>query len=272
MEYTDSGSGVPVLAVHGAMGGYDQSLILAQTLCPNFGRVLAVSRPGYLGTPLNSGKSPEEQADLYVELLNSLQIESAIVVAISGGGYSSICFAHRHPDRCKALILCSTPSGPMENRPPISFWILTKICRFDFIVKRMQKKAAQNIEASLKRSIQFPDLVQSMLNDLETLELYKALTFGMFSAMKHRLEGTLHDIHITQNLDYPLSELSIPTLVIHGTHDPIVPYETHGRRLASTIPNVIFHKVERGEHVAIFTHRKEITEQVTRFLEAQNII
>lgn len=52
LEYSDTGSGEVILAIHGAMGGWDQSEILAKTVAPDGYRVIAVSRPGYLGTPL----------------------------------------------------------------------------------------------------------------------------------------------------------------------------------------------------------------------------
>src|SRR5512145_918287 len=62
------GDGPVVVALHGAMGGWDQSLLLARTLGEGGYRYVGVSRPGYLGTPLASGRSPEEQADLLAAL------------------------------------------------------------------------------------------------------------------------------------------------------------------------------------------------------------
>ena len=90
----------PVLTLHGAMGGHDQSELLAQTVGPPNRRYINVSRPGYLGTPLSSGQSPSEQADLFAALLDALQIGIVSVLAISGGGPSAIHFAARHPTRC----------------------------------------------------------------------------------------------------------------------------------------------------------------------------
>jgi pimeloyl-ACP methyl ester carboxylesterase len=68
------GEGPAVLALHGAMGGYDQGLILARTIGPPGYRFVSVSRPGYLGTPLCAGRTPEEQADLLAHLLDALGI------------------------------------------------------------------------------------------------------------------------------------------------------------------------------------------------------
>lgn len=80
-----SGHGPAVLALHGAMGGYDQSAILAQALVPDGHRVIAVSRPGYLGTPPAVGTTPEGQADALAALLDALGLADAAVVAVSGG-------------------------------------------------------------------------------------------------------------------------------------------------------------------------------------------
>ena len=65
VECAVSGEGPAILLLHGAMGGCDQSLLLGRSALGNSGfRFIAVSRPGYLGTPLASGKAPEHQADL----------------------------------------------------------------------------------------------------------------------------------------------------------------------------------------------------------------
>ncbi len=85
VEYVEIGDGPAVVALHGAMGGYDQSPILAQTVGDPDCRYVAVSRPGYLGTPIGSGKSPERQADLIAALLDTMGIERTGVMAVSGG-------------------------------------------------------------------------------------------------------------------------------------------------------------------------------------------
>jgi len=86
VEYVEFGDGPAVVAIHGAMGGWDQSLILAQTIGDVGYRYIAMSRPGYLGTPISSGKSPERQGDLVSALLDTLGIAKAGVMAVSGGG------------------------------------------------------------------------------------------------------------------------------------------------------------------------------------------
>lgn len=268
LEYSDSGLGQPVLAVHGAMGGYDQSEILAKTILPQNLRVIAVSRPGYLGTPLSSGATPEQQADRFVELLDYLGLAKVIVVAISGGGYSSIFFANRYPSRCKGLILCSSTGGPNDSKVPFSFSVFTFLSRFQFLVKFLQKQSEKNIEKALKRAIPQDDIRANFLQDEQSLALYKELSSGMFKDLHLRLAGTKNDIEVTKKLEYPLKSITVPTLIIHGTSDQVVPFEKHGKRLAEEIPNSNLYLAERGEHVTIFTHRQTVCQKVEQFLDS----
>ena len=125
VEYALLDDGPPALALHGAMGGYDQGLILVRTIGEAGYRFIAVSRPGYLGTRLSSGRRPEEQADLAAALLDVLHIPSAAVMAVSGSGPCALQFALQHRERCWGLILSSTCSGKVATRIPLAFHLLT---------------------------------------------------------------------------------------------------------------------------------------------------
>jgi pimeloyl-ACP methyl ester carboxylesterase len=127
VEYASLGEGPAVLSLHGAAGGYDQGLILARTIgSPGF-RFLAVSRPGYFGTPLAVGPTPDAQADAVAALLDALGIRTAAVMAVSGGGPCALQFSLRHPQRCWALVMASACSAPLVSRPPLSFRLLPLI-------------------------------------------------------------------------------------------------------------------------------------------------
>src|SRR5579884_2013083 len=105
VEYRLEGDGPAVLLIHGSPGGYDQGMALARFLNLHDYTTLAISRPGYLRTPLISGKTPEEQADLFAQVLDMLNIPQVVLIAISGGGPSALQFALRHPEHCRGLIM-----------------------------------------------------------------------------------------------------------------------------------------------------------------------
>ena len=256
-----------ILTIHGAMGGYDQSDILGRTIGPEGYRYISISRPGYLKTPLKGREAPKDQADLIAALLDTLHINRVVVFAISGGGYSAIHFALRHSDRCTGLVLCSTTGGINDTPIPFSFTVLKFLARIPFIVKLMRRKIERDIEGTLKKSVSFPDILSRTTGDKETMALFKELSVGLMKDMHLRLPGTVHDIKVTQAHGYTLDRIRVPSLIIHGSHDPQVPFNEHGRKLAEEIPNARLYKAEKGEHVTIFTHRDEVKTAVADFLD-----
>ena len=211
-EYLDTGSGEVVLCLHGAIGGYDQAQILARTVGGSGYRYLSISRPGYLGTPLSTGKTPEEQADLYAEIIDLLDIRKVTVIAISGGGPSAIHFALRHRDKCRGLVLISTCGGKVRKKVPFSFHITTLLAKWPAFVNMMKRKTEKNMKRVLARSISDPNLLEHTFRDADVMALYRELAVGVFYRMGERIEGTKNDIKTTQTRSYPLKEITVPTL------------------------------------------------------------
>ena len=118
IQVAREGSGPKVMAIHGSPGGFDQGLVWARHLRDGGCELIAPSRPGYLRTPLDSGRSPAQQADLYAAMLDALHINKVTVLGISSGGPSAVHFAARHPDRTDALLLDAAvllPIAPATN-------------------------------------------------------------------------------------------------------------------------------------------------------------
>jgi pimeloyl-ACP methyl ester carboxylesterase len=269
LEYATISEGPAVLCLHGAMGGYDQGLLLARVIGPPDYYYVAISRPGYLGTPLATGKRPEEQADLCASLLNSLDIRKAFVMAISGGGPSALQFALRHRYRCPGLILISTCSGPIDAPIPFSFRMMKSMARFPGVVNLLRKKTMKDPEKAARRSIPDPTMRARVFDDLETAYLYRELMESTFDRMFLRVPGTENDIVVTRSVSYPLEEIRVPTLVVHGTADPHVPFE-HAKTFKARVPGAALLAIEGGGHACIFTHRDQVKSHVSRFL-AMNV-
>jgi pimeloyl-ACP methyl ester carboxylesterase len=119
IEFRSRGDGVPLLAIHGAGGGYDQGLAIADSLVGHGFRVVAPSRFGYLRTPVPGDASPAAQADAHAALLDSLQIDEAVVMGASAGAPSAVEMALRHPERVAALILMVPATYAPGNMPSV---------------------------------------------------------------------------------------------------------------------------------------------------------
>lgn len=266
VECALSGAGPAVLALHGAMGGFDQSLLLARAAVPAGFRVVAPSRPGYLGTPLPAGATPEAQADLYAALLDALHIERAAVVVISGGGPSALRFALRHRARCAALVLISTIGGPMRTRLPASFHLKMWLGRRAWFAAQLERRIARDPDAAVRRAIFDAEQRARTLADPEAGPLLRELVAGAARRVAARIDGTRQDVRFGRASPPRLEDVRVPTLVVHGTEDPVVPFEQHGAFLARRIPGAELLAIENGRHVAIFTHLALVRARVARFL------
>jgi pimeloyl-ACP methyl ester carboxylesterase len=266
VEYAEIGSGPVVVALHGAMGGYDQSMILAQTIGSTDYRYVAMSRPGYLGTPISSGRSAEQQGDLIAALLDTLGIASAGAIAVSGGGPSAVQFGLRHPDRCKGLVLVSTCADKVDNKIPFSFKVMKYFARRSWFVKRFRNRAERNLKSVAKRSIRDPEVLARTISDADTWPLFSTMLRCTFDRMEKRLEGTDNDIEISRTATYALENLSVPVLIVHGTQDRLVRFDLHAMMYKRRVPSAELLAVDGGEHVAIFTHRDLVKSKVADFM------
>jgi pimeloyl-ACP methyl ester carboxylesterase len=268
VECASFGEGPAVLALHGAMGGYDQSLLLARTAgVPGF-RYIAPSRPGYLGTPLSVGQTLDEQADVYRALLDALGIERAAVMAVSGGGPSALQFALRHPDRCWGLVIISSVCTRITERLPMAWYILKLAARFSPLVNRMRKKVEQDPDAATRRSIPDPVVRARTIRDPEAGPLLRELQLSTYDRMPLRMPGTENDVNLTRSeFSFPLEQMKTPLLVVHGTNDSMAPF-AQAQLMASRVSGAELLAIDKGEHVSIFTDRDKVRERVGRFLGA----
>lgn len=267
VEYVELGEGPVVVALHGAMGGYDQSLILAQTIGNAGYRYIAMSRPGYLGTPMSSGQTPEQQGDLIATLLDNLGIARAGVIAVSGGGPSAVQFGLRHSDQCAGLVLVSTCADKVDTHIPFSFKVMKYLARWPWFAKKFRKKAERDLEAVAKRSIRDPEILARTIKDAKTWPIFSTMLLSTFDRMGQRLDGTENDIETIRTATYPLENLDVPVLIVHGTKDQLVQFEVHAKMYESRLPNAELLAVDGGEHVAIFTHRNMVRAKVFEFMQ-----
>jgi pimeloyl-ACP methyl ester carboxylesterase len=271
VEYAASGTAGPVvLFAHGRPGGYDQGAVLADAAVEHGFRLITPSRPGYLRTPLDVGPSPEAQADALAALLDALGISRVAAVSLSGGGPAALQFALRHPARCWALVAISAVSR--AHSPPVNLTgCLLSTRLFTSNVAAWLISAAAQRRPSLLAQLLVPEAQSraEVLADPRKLSALTTLAQAGIMLPAQRRAGSQNDVEQAANLPvYPVEDMRVSTLAIHGTADELVPYD-HALFIALTIPGAELYAIEGGGHAILVTHHDQVLSRLFAFLGEQ---
>jgi pimeloyl-ACP methyl ester carboxylesterase len=255
IETLVEGEGPAVLVAHGALGGYDRARVYS---FPEAGfKFICPSRPGYLRTPLEVGKTAEEQADAFAALLDTLKIEKTALIACSAGGPISLQFCLRHPDRCWALVMGNAINTPLSALHGLMHPVAKALFGWDWLTW-----------FGVNRIVLYtlmPALGLQTRGNPGKQEKIKAMLRSMYPTSLRRA-GFLNDMEqIQSHPSSQLKEVQVPTLVIHGTADMVVPYH-QGLRSAKIIPKAEFIPVQSGTHLCFISHHEQVFPAVVRFL------
>jgi len=281
IEYTLQGEGPVLLPIHGAPGGYDQSLFVMEKWPSKGFSVLACSRPGYLQTPLTSGETYEEQADAIAALLDSLGISRVAVLGVSAGGPPALQFALRHPDRIWALVMVSAVSeqyGAKKSQRSsllgsvilsdafmdIGIWMFNVLTEYwpSISLKQMFK---ENLALQSK---EIDNYVDRVIGTPEQVEWYKRF-IRTASPLSPRKAGLRNDLkRLAQVSMQHLDTIVCPTFVIHGTADRDVAF-SNAEFTAATIPDAKLCRLERVGHIVwLGNHVEQMNSELLTFLRA----
>ena len=267
IEYAVAGGGPPVLVIHGAGGGFDQGMDVAGTLVGRGFRVIAISRFGYLRTPLPDDASAEAQADAHACLLEALGISRAAVLGMSAGAPSTMQFALRHPDRVAAMILMVPATyvpregGEASVRTPHWTQVLFDTAlRSDFLfwtlIRFMPDTAARSILAT-------PPEVVDEASPAEKAR-FEMLKDHILPVEPRRL-GFVNDAAVVSTLRrYELEKIATPTLLISAEDDGYGTWDG-AKYAAEHLPNATLVGFPRGGHMLV-GHNDKIAAEIEAFL------
>jgi pimeloyl-ACP methyl ester carboxylesterase len=270
VEYAAFGGGPAVLLVHGAGGGFDQTIDFARELAKSGFRAVAMSRFGYLRTPLPADASPAAQADAHACLLDALGIERAAVVGVSAGAPSSMQFALRHPKRCAALVLLVPlawlPEAERASQPLPSplFWLVFPTLKSDFLFWAAMKAAPALVTRTVLGT---PPEAVAAAEPEERARV--AALMRIILPVSLRQAGLKNDGSIAMALPrYELERIAAPTLVISVADDLYGTFPS-ARYTSEHIAGARFVGYPSGGHMWAGRHR-EVSAEIVRFLGAHS--
>ena len=270
IEYQEAGTGVPLLLVHGSGGGHDQGMAFAGGLAQRGIQVIAMSRFGYLRTPMPADASPAAQADAHVCLLDALGIRQAAVLGGSAGGPSAMQMAIRHPDRVIALVLLV----PLAYKPneladsakplaPLGEKMLMQLIGSDFLFWAGLHVARDQV---IRYALATPPGQVAAASPQERARVNAMLDHIL--PVSKRAAGLRSDSVLGKNMaPYPLESIRAPTLVVSVRDDGYGTYAS-SQYTASRIPGAKFIGFEEGGHIWV-GHDDEVQAEIVKLLVAK---
>jgi non-heme chloroperoxidase len=260
--YKDWGSGPPVTFSHGwplnADAWDDQMLFLASK---GF-RCIAHDRRGH-GRSSQSwdGNNLDTYADDLSELINALDLKKIVMVGHSTGGGEVTRYMGRHGTKrvAKAILISAIP--PLMLKTPDNPGGLP-IEAFDAIragVTSDRSQYYQDLSLAFYGANRPGSKVSQGVKDSFWLWSMQAGEKGAFDCIKAFSETDLND---------DLKKIDVPTLVLHGDDDQIVPIADSALLSSKIIAKATLKVYPGAPHGLFATHKEQLNNDLLSFIQS----
>jgi pimeloyl-ACP methyl ester carboxylesterase len=188
-----------------------------------------------------------DSAEDLAGLLHHLGVERAVLAGTSQGGFLSLRFALRHPERVIGLVLIDTQAGPEEPDKLATYEVMRAVWNEDGLTEQLGEMVAAVIVGSER-----PE-------SAEWIARWRTLSPARRDQAWAALTGR-EDVHDR------LPEIEAPALVIHGEQDVAIDMEL-AERLCAGLPDcrgVI--RIPDAGHSSNLTHPEPVNRAIQRFL------
>jgi pyruvate dehydrogenase E2 component (dihydrolipoamide acetyltransferase) len=248
LRYLRLGSGEPVILLHGFSGDVN-SWALTQPALAESHDVIALELPGHGGSTKEVGNGEVGTfAAAVLEYMTVLGLERVHLVGHSLGGAVALDLGLNHPEHAVSLTLVASAAlGPEIN--------------IDFIDGIMAAKRGKHMRAALEMLVHDPVLIGREM--VEEMLRYKRID-GVDAALNRIAEAAFAGGEQSLRLAGKLDDLSVPTQVIWGAEDRIIP-ASHAEGLPDRIP---VHVLQGAGHMVHMEKATEVNSLILDFVAA----
>lgn len=261
LHYEDVGEGKPVVLIHGwPLSGRSWEKQLPALIEAGY-RVITYDRRGFgqSSQPWNGYEYDTFAADLHA-LLEHLDVQDATLVGFSMGGGEVARYVGKYGTSRLAGVVFAGAVPPYlyqsDDNPAGGI--------DDAGIQEMEDGVKQDRLAFLEDFTHNFFTANDKLLVSESFRLY-AKQIASFASPK----GTLDCIGAFSRTDFreDLKKVDVPTLVVHGDTDAIVPLEVSGQRTHELIPNSELVVIEGAPHGLNVTHAAQFNQALLDFLK-----
>jgi 3-oxoadipate enol-lactonase len=252
LDYERSGAGPPLLLIMGMSGtALHWGEPFLEELRADFDVIVFDHRGVGASTPLEGSITIAQMAADAAGLLDALGLEQVDVLGISMGGMIAQELALSHPERVRTLTLGCTQCGG-EDSALMTPEVFSKLAEAMLSGDRERAlRAGFEVNISPAAAQADPALWPRMLAIAERRAVAVPVVMAQIQACTaHDTSGRLH-------------ELRMPTLVIHGTEDLMLPVQ-NAAAIAKRIPRAELEILDGTGHLFFWEHPQRSAELVRR--------
>jgi len=260
----EAGDGPVTVHLHGNNTSSLSHLMLLEHLTGV--RSVLVDRPGFgLSEPVDvPGASFRDSAVRFIdEVLDGLRVESAVLVGASGGGIWAVWYALARPERVRGLVMLGSVPLMPGSRIPLPIRLLATPTVGPLLTRAV--KPNRRMVLRLMSSVgegetirRYPDLLDSIVDaarDPVAVAANSAELRALFSPLGPRPAARIRADD--------LRRLAVPTLMVCGTHDPVLPV-AQAKAVAALIPHARLELLPAG-HVPQLGNPQRVAALLERF-------
>ncbi len=245
VHYKEAGQGEALLILHGWGASSESWILLQRALSKEGFRVIAIDLPGFGRTnPPAVAWGVQEYANFVERFVSAIGLDKFFLLGHSFGGQIAISFTVEHQELVKKLILAAPPG---IRRPPgfkeRTLSALSKILSpFLFLVP--SESAKEILKKAAYRLIKRRDYAQA--------------------------EGVMREVMqrvIREDLFSIFSQIRVPTLIVWGDDDKLVPVQD-AYTLLREIPHSAVEIIPGAGHAPHLKTPEKLSQLVTKFLKA----
>ncbi len=246
------GLGPPLFLVHGLGSSANAYWRTLKPLSLHFRRVWAIDVPGNGFSPAPSaGPMPwREQLDTVRTFLEEVIKEPVFLIGNSLGGAMSLYLAHQTPGFVKALGLISPAGAKLEDQ------------RFRELVRSFEVNTHAEARSMTRRLFARPPLPLLLLSG-EMRALYANPT------VRHLIREVQPADAVSEEM---LAGLAMPTLLIWGTHEKLLPPEGLAYFRAHLPKHAEIHEVEGFGHMPQMENPRPLVRRIIDFARARQLV
>lgn len=260
LYYEDHGSGDPVILIHGyPLSGSSWEKQLPVLLAAGH-RVITYDRRGFgKSSQPTTGYNYDTFAEDLHQLVTHLKLHNFTLVGFSMGGGEVARFIGKYGSKgvSKAVIIGGVPPYLLKT-PDNPEGVAKEV--FDSIQKAIVADRYAFFTEFFKNFYNTDELLGKRVSE----EVVRASWNVAASASPTASLACVPTWH--EDFRKDTAKIDLPTLVIHGDADRIVPFSAAGERTAKLIKGAQLHVVKGGPHNIAWTHADEVNSALVNFL------